>query len=285
MKFAQRLAVVTGGAAGIGRSISAALLTRGAFVAIADVDEQTGRKAELELGHLIAPERVCFVRCDVRNSAELEGVFKHAIAHFERQHVDILINNAGVTENAQRLFGNSPDDIAHWKRVIDINLTAVIDGCRIAVQYMKQGGVIINVASMAGLPQSLRVNPNGPVDGVAPVYTASKHGVVGFSRAIALHFAPRGIRVNVICPAYVDTAMGRLAVENSKLIAGMVKQQGLLSVDMVTEGMLQLIEDDSKIGAVMRVTPQMGIDYEVYSKGRSRPAPTDQIPPKPPSKL
>jgi NAD(P)-dependent dehydrogenase (short-subunit alcohol dehydrogenase family) len=136
--------------------------------------------------------------------------------------------------------------------VLDIDLRAVILGAQLAVQQLRRqggGGVIVNTASMAGLD---------PV-GASPVYSAAKAGVVQFTRTLK-HLAAEGIRVSAICPSFTDTPMvqagGPAAIEAVKKLVG-----GILQPEQIAEGVLELIRDDSRAGAVMRVTVRRGIDY------------------------
>jgi len=143
--------------------------------------------------------------------------------------------------------------------VIDINLVAVVDGTRLGFLYMtknqnSESGVIINVASMAGLLPTPET----------PVYAASKFGVVGFCRSLSnpSSAAPttktvRSVRVNAICPTFVETPMVKAARDHIPNFP----PGAIVSVGLVVDGMLQLIQDDTKSGAVMRITTQKGIDY------------------------
>jgi NAD(P)-dependent dehydrogenase (short-subunit alcohol dehydrogenase family) len=169
-----------------------------------------------------------------------------AVSHFGR--VDIVHNNAGVSGIGD-FFAAAADE---WEKVLAINLTAVIRGTQLAVQHLRRqggGGVIINTASMGGLVPM----PTGSV------YAASKAGVIHFSRSLAF-LANEGIRVNVICPTFTDTPLIR--VHGEEVLNEMKREVGgLASPELVAEGVLELIRDDSRAGAVMRVTVRKGIDY------------------------
>jgi 15-hydroxyprostaglandin dehydrogenase (NAD) len=170
------------------------------------------------------------------------------VAQFSR--LDVLCNNAGVGEPGD-LFEEDVDPTP-FERLIAINLTAVIRGTRLGVEKMSElgrGGVIVNTASMGGL----RPMPT------APVYAATKAGVVNFSRSLAHLQAEMNIRVNAICPSFVDTPLVWRA--GPERVQAMSAQLGLLEPSLIAEGLVQLIKDDDKAGAVMRVTSQRGIDY------------------------
>ena len=239
-----KVAVITGGAAGIGLATAKLLAANGARLVVADIDSTAGTAAvrDIEAGGGEAR----FVRTDVARRRDLERMLDYAAQQFEG--VDIMINNAGVDDAGQDFFAPGAD---RWERTLAIDLEAVICGAQLAVQRMRGqgGGVIINVASMGGLiPMAM-----------GPVYAASKAGVIHFSRSLA-YLADEGIRVNVICPTFTDTALvrahGDVIVEQMKREVG-----GLLTPEQVAEGVLELVRDESRAGAVMRVTVRKGIDY------------------------
>lgn len=239
-----KVAVISGGASGIGLATARLLGSRGARLVVADMQTDAGAAAasELEAGGAQAH----FVEANVLRRADLQRMLDAAMERFGR--VDIVFNNAGISERGD-FFSMEP---ALWQQVIDIDLKAVIEATQLAVQHLRRqggGGVIINTASMAGL---VPVSPS-------PIYAAAKAGVVHFSRSL-VHLAAEGIRVNAICPQYTDTPMvragGEEAMEFMRREVG-----GILTPEQVAEGVLQLIEDDSRAGAVMRVTFRKGIDY------------------------
>ena len=129
-----------------------------------------------------------FIQCDVTNYDHQANMFKTARTHFGG--VDIVINNAGIAERTPLW----EDDTGFWKKVIDIDLTAVVEGTRLGIQVLREqgrGGVIVNTASLAGLyPQAL-----------TPVYSAAKFGVIGLTRSCKE--LGDGIRVNAVAPRYV----------------------------------------------------------------------------------
>lgn len=236
-------AVVTGAGSGIGRAMAAALAREGASVLVADLDESAA-KATVD-AITAAGGKAVARRCDVTQTDDIAATIAAAREAFGR--LDIVCNNAGVA--GEQLF---EDDPGHWRRMIDINLTAMIDGTRIAVRDLRAagaGGVVINTASMGGLL---------PMP-TAPVYAATKAGIVNFSRSLA-YLAAEGIRVNAICPSFVDTPLvrrnGDERVEEVSRAMG-----GILQPEFVAEGVIELVQDDTKAGAIMRVTVQRGRDY------------------------
>ena len=240
-----KVAIITGGGSGIGLATAKLLAANGARVVIADVSSEAGAAAAREIEASGGSAR--FVQADVTQRDDVQRMLDFATSEFGR--VDIVHNNAGITERGEDLFA---PDARRWEAVLELDLKAVILGTQLAVQHFRRqggGGVIINTASMAGL------DPRG----ASPVYTASKAGVVHFSRTLA-HLATEGIRVNAICPTFTDTPMvragGPQAIEAAKQYVG-----GILQPEQVAEGVLELVRDDSRAGAVMRVTVRKGIDY------------------------
>lgn len=244
MEIRDKVAVVSGGGSGIGRAAVLALVERGAKVVVADIDENGGRET-VDLVTARGGSAV-FRRCDVTKTEDLAGAFASAVEHFGR--FDIAFNNAGI--GGEALFADDPGD---WGKIIDIDLTAVIDATRIAVREMKRagkGGVVINTASMGGLlpmPES-------------PVYAAAKAGVVNFTRSLGYLAVDSNIRVNAICPSYVDTPLVRRAgIERMEEVGRMVG--GILQAEDIAAGVIELVEDDSRAGAIMRVTIRGGRDF------------------------
>jgi len=237
------VAVVSGGASGIGRAAVLALAERRAKIVVADVDEDGGRQTVEIAG--AKGGSAAFRRCGVTKTEDLVSAFDWAIEHF--RGFDIAFNNAGIS--GEDLFADEP---GHWARIIDIDLTAVIDATRLAVRKMRlagNAGVIINTASLIGLwPMAS-----------APVYTAAKAGVVNFSRSLAYLAEESNIRVNAICPEIVDTPMAVGLGEES--LEEMRAARGILRPEAIAAGVVELIEDDSRFGAVMKVTILGGREY------------------------
>lgn len=244
MEIAGKSAVVSGGGSGIGRAAVIELVRRGARVIVADIDEAGGRETVDLAG--AAGGIAIFRKCDVTHTEDLAGAFAAAADHFGS--FDIACNNAGIA--GEDLFA---DETGAWTRVVDINLVAVIDATRIAVRELRRagrGGVIVNTASMGGLLPM----PN------APVYAATKAGVVNFTRSLAYLAEEDGIRVNAICPTFTDTPLVRReGDERVEEVARMVG--GILQPGDVAAGIIELIEDDARAGAIMRVTVRGGRDY------------------------
>jgi NAD(P)-dependent dehydrogenase (short-subunit alcohol dehydrogenase family) len=236
--------VVSGAGSGIGRAMARALAQHGANVVVADIDD-AGAAETVRLIESDGRGKAVAVHCDVTRTADLEAALATARDRFGR--LDIVCNNAGI--GGEDLFA---DDPGPWEKMIAINLTAVIDATRLAVREMRKGrsGVIINTASMGGLL---------PMPG-SPVYAATKAGVINFSRSLAYLGLEAGIRVNAICPSFTDTPLVRRSgderIEEMKAQVG-----GILQPEDIAAGVIELVEDDSRAGAIMRVTVRGGRDY------------------------
>ena len=196
-RFSGRVALITGGNSGIGLSTALAFARQGAAVVIAARREEEGRAAVSR----IADEggEAIFVATDVANGRDCENLVERTLERFGR--LDFAFNNAGVSGRAIPAADFSE---AVWDRTIAVNLSGVFLSMKFQIPAMLKngGGVIINNSSVAGL--------NGAaVPGCA--YIASKHGVVGLTKAAAVEYADQGIRINVVCPAVIRTPMAEAA--------------------------------------------------------------------------
>lgn len=188
-RLADRIAVVTGGASGIGLATARRFAAEGAVVVIADLDAGAGEAVAREVGCAFRP-------VDVADRASVDALFDGVAAEYGR--VDVAFNNAGISP---------PDDdsietteLPAWERVQDVNLKSVYLCCRAALRHMIPAGhgSIINTASFVALLGSATSQIS---------YTASKGGVLAMTRELGVQFARRGIRVNALCPGPVNTPL------------------------------------------------------------------------------
>jgi NAD(P)-dependent dehydrogenase (short-subunit alcohol dehydrogenase family) len=185
-----KVAIITGGASGIGLGTAELFLEEGAKVVIADVNDSLGNKVSKELG-----SSARFRKTDVSAAADVQALVDFAVAEFGALH--IMYNNAGISDDA---FGRFLDaDLGNFHRVMGVNLLGVMHGTQIAGRYMAThgGGSIINTSSTAGLL---------PGFGVA-IYRASKVGVEHFTKCAAIELGEFNIRVNSVAPAHTETPM------------------------------------------------------------------------------
>jgi NAD(P)-dependent dehydrogenase (short-subunit alcohol dehydrogenase family) len=188
-RLEERVAIVTGGAGGIGLATVRRLASEGARVVVADVDPGAGKSSADEVDGL-------FVQVDVSNGAAVEQLYKTAYDTYGR--IDIAFNNAGISppEDDSILITG----IDAWRRVQEVNLTSVYLCCKAVIPYMQRAGKgsIINTASFVAVLGSATSQIS---------YTASKGGVLAMSRELGVQFAREGIRVNALCPGPVNTPL------------------------------------------------------------------------------
>lgn len=224
MKLEGKTALVTGPGKGIGRAIALLFAQEGANVVAADLDEEAGQAIEQEIARSGGSAR--FVRTDVSKEEQVQAAIGATVDTYGR--LDIMVNNAGIL---------TPE----WQATLDVNLSGVYYGCLHATAAMAKsgGGVIINLASIMGLVGL----------GVGMVsYTATKHGVVGITREFALAHAAQNIRVNCICPGFVETDMIGMVTGSPELlrfIEGQTPMGRLARPEEIAKAALFLASDDS----------------------------------------
>ncbi|KAG8057012.1 hypothetical protein GUJ93_ZPchr0002g24337 [Zizania palustris] len=245
-------ALVTGGGSGIGKALCLAFAQKGLFVTIVDFSEQNGR----ETASLVQNENkkfhgdpkvpsAIFIKCDVTNAGSLSAAFRKHVDTYGG--LDICINCAGIAIKTL-VYDDKSDGISTWRHAVNVNLVAVVDGTRIASQIMRSGkkpGVIINIGSAAGLyPMNFD-----------PIYSGTKAGVVMFTRSLA-PLKRQGVRVNALCPEFVQTNMAEQL--NHRIIDA---TGGYLKMEDIVNGTFELIKDESKAGACLWITKRRGMEY------------------------
>jgi NAD(P)-dependent dehydrogenase (short-subunit alcohol dehydrogenase family) len=210
--FAGKVAFVTGAANGIGRAAAVAFAREGASVVVADVSEEGSRETvRLVEGH---GGRAVAVRCDVTKAADVKAALARTVEAFGR--LDFAFNNAGIEPKKPAPTADYDED--EWDRIIDVDLRGVFLCMKYEIPLiLKQGGgAIVNTSSGAGV-----IGIKG-----SPAYTAAKHGVIGLTRAAALDYAARNLRVNAVCPGYIDTPMmGRFTGGTPEGVAKVVAEE------------------------------------------------------------
>ncbi len=197
MELKDRVALVTGGAQGIGRTIAEELAGLGAHVVLADINGEGAESAAEKIR--AAGQKASGVRLDVSCAQDVQSVFDGIIK--EHKPLDILVNNAGITRDGLMIRMKEDD----WNRVLDINLKgSFLCAQQAAKQMMKQKkGAIVNIASIVGVMGNF-----GQAN-----YSASKAGVIGLTKTLAREVASRGITVNAVAPGFIDTEMTRVLDE------------------------------------------------------------------------
>lgn len=254
-----KVAIVTGGAAGLGRAMTERFVAEGATVVVADIDEESGKALADRLG-----EHAVFHRTDVSEADQVEALVAATVEQHGGLHV--LINNAGVPGRLIPRFLD--DDLSDFHRIMDVDLLGVMLGTRFAGRHMAAngGGSIVNIASIAGTRPGRSEWP----------YRAAKAGVVHFSKCVAIDLAEEGIRVNCITPGGVLSDMLLRATEEGgdhalvEKVRGMMRQIRPLDIDGlptdVAEAALYLASDRARYvtGTVLPVDGGMTL-------GRSNP--------------
>ncbi|MFZ2315508.1 MAG: SDR family NAD(P)-dependent oxidoreductase [Gammaproteobacteria bacterium] len=235
MRLSGKNIIITGSTSGIGKATALALADNGANIVISGRNSTNG---ELLAEKIKAKNRkAIFIKCDVTKKAEVEHLFKTAVQEFG--HIDGLFNNAGIDGKIES-FNESDED--NWDSVIDTNLKGTWYCMKIAIKHMIERGKgnILNMSSTSGLV--------GNGFGMS-AYSASKFAVIGLTKSVALEYAKKGIRVNALCPAFVQTPMiDEICNKNPKLKRRFESCQPIgrmATVEEIANAVIYLLSDES----------------------------------------
>jgi 3-oxoacyl-[acyl-carrier protein] reductase len=244
MKLQGKVALVTGGAQGIGRAIALALAREGTAVVLSDINlpkaEETAREV-IQMGR-----EALAVGGNVAQAKDAEAMVEQAVQKFGR--LDILVNNAGITRD-QILLRMKEED---WDAVLAVNLKGTFNCTKAALRYLvkQKSGKIVNIASVVG-----EMGNAGQSN-----YAASKAGVIGFTKAIAREYAARNIQVNAVAPGFIDTAMTQaIPAKEREFLIQQIPMQRLGTPEDVAEAVVFLASPsaDYITGQVLNVNGGM----------------------------
>ena len=247
----KKVAVVTGGASGIGRAICCELVQQDVFVIISDINEHEGRSFEEKLN--LETVKARYVYLDVTQYACVERVLTDIYHEFGR--IDYLFNNAGIAMYGE-LFDLTIED---WKEIMDVNLWGVINGTQVGYNLMKKQGFghIVNTASAAGL---------GPSP-VSTAYATTKHAVVGLTTSLHYEAEEFGIKVSALCPTFVDTPIFDKAKAiniNKTVIIKQLKKQKMMTPERLAKIALTGIHKNKPIICPMPMRRTMDIFFTLF---------------------
>ncbi|HSH02256.1 MAG TPA: SDR family oxidoreductase [Anaerolineae bacterium] len=240
--FHQKIALITGAAAGIGQGLSQELARRGAHVIITDIDAPR-LQATADAINALPNGRATPYPLDVTDPQAFQTVIQQTIDTHGR--LDYLFNNAGIT-----IAGEMQNlTLDHWHHVLNVNLLGVIHGCHLAYPHMirQKSGHIVNIASLAGLT---------PFPANTP-YSATKHAVVGLSTTLRVEAAPLGVKVSVVCPAFIQSSI----YENSLVI-------GIENHDILGQLPVKPVATDKAVNIILRgvARNQNIINFPLYGR-------------------
>lgn len=254
MRFKEKVAIVTGGASGIGAATARALAAEGATVVIADWNPENLKKMQSEWKAKNYPLHAAQV--DVSDEKKVEGLMQETVRKFGG--IDLLINNAGISPKHQGKKAHLWEmPIGEWDQVMGVNIRGTFLCCRFALPPMiqRRSGAIVNVSSMAAKIGSAITGCH---------YVVSKAGVVGLTKILAREVAEYGIRVNAVAPGRIDTPMiWDVAPEVNEQYKKNIPLKRLGKPEDVADGILYLLSDASSYitGVVLDINGGLGMFY------------------------
>ena len=227
MKLQNKVAIITGGASGIGAATAKLFVQEGAKVVLVDLNEEKGKAFEAKLKEQNA--EALFVKANITSEEEVQNIFKETIAAFGK--VDVVFNNAGIG----RVTPTEELEYTEWRNTVNVDLDGVFLVAREAIREMLKsgGGTIVNTASMYGW-----VGSPG-----SAAYNAAKGGVINLTRSLALEYATRNIRINALAPGFIDTPI--IPEESKEVLKTMTPMQRLGQADEMAKAVLFMASDDS----------------------------------------
>lgn len=247
----RKVAIVTGGASGIGKAICKELAANNVYVIISDINERSGQTLEAELNKEVITSR--FVHLDVTGYNSVEYVIKGIYEEFGR--LDYLFNNAGIA-----MYGEMYDTkIEDWKEIMDINLWGIIYGTEIGYKIMKKQGFghIVNTSSAAGL---------GPSP-VSTAYATTKHAVVGLTTSLHYEAEEFGVKVSTLCPTFVDTPIfdeAKAINIDKSMMAKQLKKQKMMSPQQLAKITLNGVHKNKPIICPMPMRRTMDVIFTIF---------------------
>eukprot|EP01127_Copromyxa_protea_P006223 TRINITY_DN16038_c0_g1_i1.p1 TRINITY_DN16038_c0_g1~~TRINITY_DN16038_c0_g1_i1.p1 ORF type:complete len:259 (+),score=56.74 TRINITY_DN16038_c0_g1_i1:3-779(+) len=244
-----KVALITGASGGIGRAVALRFASLGAKIVAADLNKEEGTETVMQIQK--AGGVAMFFSCDVSKSSDIQRLFEEAKKHFGR--IDIVCNNAGVARTDENF--STPGE--YWRLMLDINLTSVLEGTKLAIQVMKEQekigdgpkGIVINTASLAAFFP--------PPD--QAIYAVTKGAVAQLSRAMKPTENVTGVYVSAVCPGFIETKMTK-SLPKAVLKA---TQGDFIEMDTVVNVFEDLaLNKHGRGGSVVRITKQKGPEYE-----------------------
>ncbi len=240
MKLKGRVALITGAAQGIGKSIALLLARNGANIVVSDINLEKAEETAKEIESIGSKSMA--IKVDVANLKNVEQMVEAILEKFGK--IDILVNNAGITRDKLILRMTEED----WDAVLNVNLKGTFNCTKVVVRHMakQRNGKIVSIASVVG-----EMGNAGQAN-----YSASKAGVIGLTKTIAREFAQRRINVNAIAPGYIETPMTEILPEKVKEeLKSLIPMERLGKPEDVAEAVLFLVSEESNYitGQVLNV--------------------------------